>query len=162
MQLAVLAVLVVLAIVWAIVLVPPMLRGRDATRPADSIGAFNRQLAVLGRGHDVVTPRRSPSIGLGAPARPAALAPADVRKRRRDVLSAMLAATAGSLLLGLLPGLHLMLLLGVGLAALTAGYVALLVRLRNEATNRRAVVRPIHVARRVPQPAPVFLRRVAD
>ena len=42
-------VLVVLAVVWAAVLVPPYLRSRAEARPADSIGHFRRQLATLQR-----------------------------------------------------------------------------------------------------------------
>lgn len=42
-------VLVVLAIIWVAVLVPPAIRARAEARPADSIGAFRRQLTVLRR-----------------------------------------------------------------------------------------------------------------
>jgi hypothetical protein len=42
-------VLVVLAIIWAAVLIPPALRARHEARPGDSISAFRRQLAVLRR-----------------------------------------------------------------------------------------------------------------
>ena len=42
-------VLVVLAIIWAAVLIPQFLRVRAEARPGDSISAFRRQLAVLRR-----------------------------------------------------------------------------------------------------------------
>ncbi len=42
-------VLVVLAIIWVAVLVPPALRARAEGRPGDSISAFRRQLRVLRR-----------------------------------------------------------------------------------------------------------------
>ncbi len=42
-------VLVVLAIIWVAVLVPPALRTRAEGRPGDSISAFKRQLRVLRR-----------------------------------------------------------------------------------------------------------------
>src|SRR5205823_6092627 len=42
-------VLVVLAVVWAVVLIPPWLRSRAEGRPGDSIGAFHRQLTTLER-----------------------------------------------------------------------------------------------------------------
>lgn len=42
-------VLVVLAIIWVAVLVPPALRARAEGRPGDSISAFHRQLTVLRR-----------------------------------------------------------------------------------------------------------------
>ena len=41
-------VLVILAALWAVVLVPPLLRSR-AERANDSIGDFNYRLDVLGR-----------------------------------------------------------------------------------------------------------------
>ena len=41
-------VLVVLAVVWAVVLIPPWLRSRAEGRPGDSIGAFHRQLTAAG------------------------------------------------------------------------------------------------------------------
>ncbi|HEX2191846.1 MAG TPA: hypothetical protein VHH09_01510 [Acidimicrobiales bacterium] len=44
-----LLVLVVLAIIWVAVLVPPALRARAEGRPGDSISAFRRQLVVLRR-----------------------------------------------------------------------------------------------------------------
>ncbi|HEX7277207.1 MAG TPA: hypothetical protein VF244_07510 [Acidimicrobiales bacterium] len=42
-------VLLVLAVVWAAVLIPPALRARSEGRPSDSISNFRRQLAVLRR-----------------------------------------------------------------------------------------------------------------
>ena len=42
-------VLLVLAVVWAAVLIPPALRARQEGRPSDSISNFRRQLAVLRR-----------------------------------------------------------------------------------------------------------------
>jgi len=43
--------LVVLALIWVAVLVPPVIRARSEGRPADSISAFRRQLTVLRRTH---------------------------------------------------------------------------------------------------------------
>lgn len=42
-------VLVILAVVWAIVLIPPAIRARAEGRPGDSITNFRQQLAVLRR-----------------------------------------------------------------------------------------------------------------
>jgi hypothetical protein len=55
-------VLIVLAVIWVVVLVPPALRARAEGRPGDSISAFRRQLAVLQRAR----PRASRFAGLGA------------------------------------------------------------------------------------------------
>jgi hypothetical protein len=51
-------VLLVLAAVWAAVLIPPALRARQEGRPSDSISNFRRQLAVLRR-----TGPRGPRVG---------------------------------------------------------------------------------------------------
>ena len=42
-------VLVALALIWAFVLVPPIIRARHERRPAQSINTFGRQLSVLRR-----------------------------------------------------------------------------------------------------------------
>lgn len=42
-------VLLVLAVIWAVVLIPPAVRARAEGRPGDSISAFHRQLSVLRR-----------------------------------------------------------------------------------------------------------------
>ena len=42
-------VLLILAALWAALLVPPYLRNRAENRPADSIGDFRHQLRVLQR-----------------------------------------------------------------------------------------------------------------
>ena len=82
-------VLVILAALWAVVLLPPLLRSR-AERANDSIGDFNYRLDVLGRTNG----------GLNAPgARPRVSPGQRAAKSRRDVLRAVLAAVGG---LGLL------------------------------------------------------------
>ncbi|MGH9190576.1 MAG: hypothetical protein ACRD0Q_11185 [Acidimicrobiales bacterium] len=55
-------VLLVLAVIWAVVLIPPALRNRAEGRPGDSISAFHRQLAVLRRTGP--TARRLAATGL--------------------------------------------------------------------------------------------------
>ena len=59
-------VLVILALIWVAVLVPPIIRRRSERRPADSISAFRRQLTVLRR-----TRPYAPARGL-VPERPRA------------------------------------------------------------------------------------------
>ena len=53
------------------------------------------------------------------------------QKRRRDVLFALLAGMAGSLLLSMVHGLGVMLYVHVVLDLLFVGYIGLLVRMRN-------------------------------
>jgi hypothetical protein len=82
-------VLVILAALWAVVLLPPMLRSR-AERANDSIGDFNYRLDVLGRTNGALRVQGArPRVSPGQRA----------AKRRRDVLRTFLATVGG---LGLL------------------------------------------------------------
>ena len=170
-------VLLFLAVIWAAVLVPPLVRARAEGRPADSIGNFRRQLHVLQRtGPGVVPPANSLGLGLMAPRAvpPYALGPARravpmsaeaarkarTVKRRRDILFGLLAAMGGSLVLGLLPSLRVLWGLHVVLDLLFVGYVAMLVRIRNEAAERDMKLRFIPTPGAMPEPA--LLRRSAN
>jgi hypothetical protein len=83
--------LFILAALWAVVLLPPMLRSR-AERANDSIGDFNHRLDVLGRTNGAL--RAAGAQPRVSPGRRAA-------KRRRDVLRTMLATVGGLGLLAL-------------------------------------------------------------
>ena len=96
-----------------------------------------------------------------------------MRKRRSDVFFALLAGTGGSLLLGLLPGLQVMLFVFAVFAVLLGGYVALLVRLRNVAAEREMKLRflpgaagpemaPPMRGRGGMEPSPVLMQRSAS
>lgn len=171
-----LVVLLILAVVWAVFLVPQLLRARAERTPADSIGAFRSQLSVLERtapGPQSAPSRAStqPVLGggtyLAVPAyRPAGALPtrSQVRKRRKDILLALLASTGGSFVLGALPILRPMWLVTGLLVAVTAAYVVLLVRARNLAAEREMKVRylpgPIPAAHA--EPAFAGLRRAGS
>lgn len=150
-------VLILLAIVWAIVLVPPFVRNRAELRPGSSVSNFRQDLAVIGRttpgsggapGSQLRPPvapglRRSPA-GSSAqlPGTPSGRAAA--RKRRRDVLFT-LAGTAGfTLLLAVAFGGAMILLHLASLAAL-GGYIFLLVQMRKLAEEQAVKVRPLAV-----------------
>jgi hypothetical protein len=84
-------VLVILAALWAVVLVPPMLRSR-AERANDSIGDFNYRLDVLGRTNGVLRASGAkPRVSPGSRA----------AKRRRDVLRTLLVVVGGLGILGM-------------------------------------------------------------
>ena len=168
-------VLLVLALVWAAVLVPQHVRNRAEGRPSDSIGAFQKQLSVLERTSPgarsvravASLPSSSSSHRTAAPAARLRQVPAagrsSARKRRKDILCGLLAAMAGSLVLGFLPGLRVMLGLHLALDVLFVAYVAMLVRLRNVAEERESKVRYLpatfpNAVRRAPEPA-LLLRR---
>jgi Flp pilus assembly protein TadB len=80
-----LVVLIILAVLWAVVLLPPMLRSR-AERANDSIGDFNYRLDVLGRTNGALR---------AAGARPRVSPGQRAAKRRRDVLRALLGVVGG-------------------------------------------------------------------
>lgn len=159
-------VLLVLAGIWVAVLLAPVLRARAEGTLGDSIGTFRRHLSVLERtapttvspanrlrtptGQVAIPPYRPtasklprpgpggrfPSAGYPYAGSPTALRRRQAQKRRRDVLFTLLVGMAGSLLLGLIPSLSVMLWVHVLLDLVFAGYVALLVRMRNVAAER--------------------------
>lgn len=153
-------VLVILAAIWAAVLLPPFLQSRSENRPADSISTFRNQLHVL----EQRSTGTGPSLGRPASVRPtgssrgfapnpyvgtvdrARLARIDAKKRRRDILVTLLAAAGITLVLSLL--LPAVFVLHLTIDALLAAYVALLVRQRKLAEERSMKVRYLGDARR--------------
>jgi hypothetical protein len=161
-------ILLLLAVIWAAVLIPPFVRARAESRPSGSITDFRRQLHVLARttpgtlapATSLGTARRvAVASGWAPPARPTR-SPAQVsraRKRRRDVLCGLLVAMAGSLVLGALPALRVLWALHLVLDACFAGYVLLLVRMRNVAAEREMKLRFLPTA--APAEPALLLRR---
>lgn len=154
-------VLLVLAVIWGAVLVPPMMRARSESRPADSIGNFRHQLSVLRRtGPTTVAPAnplRIPSYAAPTPAPTYAMARgysaagarrARTLKRRRDVLFTLVVAMGVTLVLGLLPPFRALLGLHILCDLLFAGYVGMLVKARNEAAERDMKLRFLPAAGR--------------
>jgi hypothetical protein len=164
-------VLILLAIVWAIVLVPPLVRNRAELRPGSSVTSFNRDLAVIGRTTPTSSlrppqlPGMTPSSPVGRPASGATLSgtPAGrmaARKRRRDVLFTLGGVAGFTLLLALAfggPMLILHLLVDVALA----GYLYLLVQMRKLAEEQAVKVRYL-AAPPQSQPRLVAVRRTAS
>lgn len=159
-------VLIVLAAVWAAVLLPPVLRSRSQHRPSGSISEFRRQLHVLGR--------TSPAAALGdarivpirqglhvAPAGPLRLSRSRAAvKRRRDIFVGLLVAMAGSLVLGALPPLRVLWMVHVVVDVAFAAYVGTLIYLRNAAAEREMKLRFLPGGA-APEPA-LLLRRSAN
>ncbi len=165
-------VLLILAVIWAAVLIPPFLRVRAEGRPADSITDFHRQLSVLRRagprvgGQGDYVPESSYTgrhVAPYAPSRPpfapaarppyaegrhASFARRNARRRRRDILMTLLVAAGTTLVLGTIPALRMLWLVHAAADVLLFGYVALLVRQRTLATERELKVRLLPTARR--------------
>lgn len=142
-------VLLILAVVWAAVLVPPMLRSRADGRPSDSISQFRRHLRVLDRTTphglaplgQAIPPVATPYYGAPVTMRPADLSRRRAQERRKVVLVGMLGLMGSTLVLGLLPPLRLLLVAHVVTDVLFAAYCALLVRMRSVATEREQKLR---------------------
>ncbi|HEX2063203.1 MAG TPA: hypothetical protein VHE80_02145 [Acidimicrobiales bacterium] len=167
--------LVVLAIVWAAVLIPPMLRARAEGSPADSIGNFRRQLKVLQRTAPravapantlaatprYVAPQPVPTYRLARTFTPESSRRARTLRRRRDVLFALMAGMGLTFLLALLPGFEVLWGAHLLIDAAFVGYIAMLVRMRNLAAEREMKLRFLPGATVSREPA-LALRRSAN
>jgi hypothetical protein len=182
-------IVVILAVAWIAVLVPPLLRSRTDDRPAASVGSFRQQLATLSRtgperraahrnlvamptrsigragtgrpmppryeyeyddayppGRSIrgssVTYRSVRPLGPSSPARPRAVGysmrstRADVRRRRQNVLVALLATAAVTAVGGFALGISALVGLNLVVDALLVFYLYLLVQLRRAEEER--------------------------
>ena len=160
-----LLVLVILGLIWAAVLLPPYLQNRREHRPGDSIASFRHQLSVLERATPEGRARNITRLDTRTVARSASLAPrsamvttSSARKRRRDVFLTLFGAVGVTFLLAIaMGGMVWMLHAVIDLAFI--GYVGLLVKLQQEATEKDIKVRFLEPTplRAVDQP---LLRRV--
>ncbi|MEZ5203610.1 MAG: hypothetical protein R2701_04270 [Acidimicrobiales bacterium] len=147
-----------LAIVWAAFLVPPMLRRRREGRPASSVHSFRRQLSTLERATPGTVLRApTPSVedrpavgGVHTRTAPVRTAPSAVVKRRRDILTGLLAATAVTFLLLVVASSAMTFLLFATCAGALGAYVYALVQIRVRAEEASAKVRVLR-----PQSRPV-------
>lgn len=136
------SVFVVLGLIWAAVLVPPVLRARSGRR-AEFIDSFRAQMGALDS-------RRVKAAALTEQRSRPKTSPA---QRRRDVLGGLLGALIGSLVLGAFPSLRMVWVLHLFLLNVFLGYVALLAHQR-QVTDRRQgrVAHASHEARRARPP----------
>lgn len=149
-------VLVVLAAIWAAVLLPPYLQKRRAFHPHASIGDFRNQLAVLQRTGDPYAPAplRTP-VGR-------AMSRTDAQRRRRDVLMTLSAAAVLTLLLAFVAG-GAVWLLHLSVDAALLGYVAMLMQVQQQRqVASRGNVRYLATPRRPSATQQALLRRQAN
>lgn len=146
-------VLVILAVVWAVYLAS-WVRSRTEHRRVNSINSFSQHLSVLertapgGRASGRSVAASLPGVGTspvgGSPmvgtnmARRSSLSQA--KKRRRDVLVGLLAATGVTFLGTIVMGGPVRYLFGLSLV-LTVGYVVALASIQKRTLERRAKVR---------------------
>jgi hypothetical protein len=166
-------VLVILALIWAAVLVPPYLQNRRETRPGDSIATFRTQLSVLerttpgGRSSSLArldvgryeAPRYVPPAARRRPGpSSAAMRRAEARRRRRDVFLTLLGAVGVTLVLAVaLGGAVWMLHLAVDAAFV--GYVLLLVSIQQQSAQAEEKVRYLRPAPQRAAEPQLLLRR---
>ncbi len=154
-------ILVILAVLWAAVLLPPLFRSRSERRRGNSIRLFSSQLSTIGRtgGFRGRSSRSAQAVAVihppvGAPHRlgvtssgssatgPSGSAPRPAtRRRRRDVISVLAISTLGSLLLAAVAGIPALWMLPALGAALLGAYLVLLGRVTAAAGERQAKVR---------------------
>jgi hypothetical protein len=148
-----LPVLIILAVLWAVVLVPPLVRSRSQ-RTADSIVDFNYKLDILSRtnGNRRLFRRHAalptPDLGASGPALGAQFVPgvrvsaaARSAKRRREVLQVLGFAFLGSLLIAVLAGSTLFWALQIFVDLLVLAYLGLWAWARNIQAERAEKVR---------------------
>ena len=166
-------VLVILAAIWAAVLVPPYLQNRRETRPGDSIASFRTQLSVLerttpgGRSSNLArldvgryeVPAYSPvaSRRRGA-VTPVAMRRAEARRRRRDVFLTLLGAVAVTFVLALALGGSVW-VLHLAVDAAFGAYVLMLISIQQQTVEREEKVRYLAPNRAVARPAEQMLLR---
>ena len=156
-------VILVLCILWAVVLIPPILRSRAESGNRQVTGGMGQVLSIFGRrgyrvpggGVDALRgpvaparPARAPMPGLG----PAVLTPpraamTSSQRRRRDVLVGLLIAVGVTLIMaafsnGSIVFFGLNFVCDVALGA----YVYLLLQLKSRQQSRRAALPPYELA----------------
>ncbi|MDQ1422825.1 MAG: hypothetical protein QOD72_323 [Acidimicrobiaceae bacterium] len=162
-------ILLLIGVMWAVVLLPPLLRSRSDGRPSTSIVGFQRQLSSLqrtrpGAAHAPYALNR-PMVGarrpVGAVTRPttrAGMAPVyrpayrplsrrELAKRRRQHVFVLLGAAAAATLVGYLAtGNSRLFAFHMVADLILAGYVYLLVQIRRMGELRSARADWYHAA----------------
>jgi hypothetical protein len=149
-------VILVLGILWAAVLIPPILRARtEGAASTAGVGDFlGRLRSGLGHGslrdsagyQPIMGPIQpmdpiGQGVGMGPVQIPGGMSP--VQRRRRDILVGLLAAVGVTFFMALMGAsvifwmLHLVVDLALG------GYVVVLLQIKSRNAERRAKVRPI-------------------
>lgn len=149
-------VLLILAIMWAAVLIPPMIRDRRSVgRSRDSVSAFKSQLNVLGQS----TPGAKTTVGnrglrLSVPATPAIAVDGgsssmprnshEAERRRRDIIGVLGAAAFVTFVAALLLGSPAVWMFHVAIDVALLGFIGLVVNHRRTAVERDQNVHYLH------------------
>lgn len=149
------AVILILGLIWAVVLIPPILRARTQRPRNDSVGDFHHKLSLLG--HTNGTHRKRPDrVSITrpafAPSRPGPAKQSLTQKRRQEVLFILIGCSVGSLFLALLSRMPVLFAVHLVADLLLAGYIFLLIQYRQRASEQQSKVRFLNTAYRSPAP----------
>jgi hypothetical protein len=155
-------VLTMLAVVWAVVLVPPFLRNRRDARPDNSVVSFRAQLSTLERATPGTSLRpMAPSYsGLRPSVATSNMDRSAVKRRRKDVLLGLAGATVFTFLLAVALGTFFAVLLFLATGGAFGAYVYALAQIQRRTVERSAKVRVL--VPRTARPRPISLARSAS
>ena len=150
------AVILILGLIWAAVLIPPILRARASQPHSDSVGDFHHKLHLLGHTNgshrDRAEKRLSPATPLFAPRGRGPGRQSAMQKRRQDVLLILAGACAGTLFLAVLTRQPLLFALHLAADVALGGYVYLLLQYKARTSEQRSKVRYLNTAYQAPAP----------
>lgn len=137
-----------LAVLWAVVLLPVLLKAKENSSVSLSVGTFNRSMRALSSNHEAPLAGGRYVLTLRTP-----LDEPDSREiifKRRRIFSGMVIGLAFALPASLLPGLRFLLWVSIALAIGLAGFTAFLISEKNKkpyrppaAQNRQEPVRRV-------------------
>lgn len=131
-------VLIILGALWAAVLVPPLLRARSE-RKTGAIGDYAHTLGALKTSNRTLTsaPRLSAGLVDGSRHSPRMSKEAEIRKRRKDVLTVLLASTGITFLLAVLVSSTALWFINFICLVALVGYVYMLIQIKNQKQMRK-------------------------
>jgi hypothetical protein len=148
------AVILILGVIWAAVLIPPILRARASQPHSDSVGDFHHKLSILGHTngtHRKRPERLSPAKPMFAPSRgPGRQSPA--QKRRQDVLLVLVGVCALTLVLAVVTRQPMLFAVHLAADVALGGYVYLLLQYKQRSGEQQSKVRFLNTAYQAPAP----------
>ena len=133
----------VLALIWAMLLVPSVFRGRLASSPIEGVRNFERSMGVLANTHKrTAPPGRWIMVPRGEVTQPVRRRSRVIRRRRQNFQRSLVVAGV-TLVLGLVPALRWMLFVHLAVDAGIGLYVVRLLRWKHDEEERNRVVTPL-------------------
>jgi hypothetical protein len=134
----------VLALIWAMLLVPSLFRGRLVSSPIDGVRSFERSMGVLAntRKQKATSPGRWIMVPRSEVTQPVRRRSRVIRRRRQN-FERMLIVAGVTLVLGFVPALRWMWFVHLAVDAGIGLYVARLLRWKHDEEERNRVVTPL-------------------